>query len=218
VTDTPLPRGVKLCAILALVLGTCSGMNATSNALGLLQSGDPISRTAKPPETPEEERVLQAAEAVQLSHSRAVRPFKGARVASALLLSVATMFTLVIALRVLVPAGLNRRRLLRTLSTVTIATAVIRTVDGAMDFVVARKTAKPILELTRARMETDPATANSEEVARMFNDMAGTLAGWIPMATALMTLLVAGAFLGIGQYLRSQRVMGAFPPPSQDLS
>lgn len=213
-----LPAGVRLCAILALVLGTCSGMHATSNALTLLQGSEPVARTAKAPETPEQERLLEAAETLQSAHVRAVRPFRGARVLVALLLSVTTMFTLVIALRVLIPAGLSRRPLVRGLSTVMIATAFVRTVDGAMEFAIARKLSKPVMDLMRAQLMANPRGMDAEELLRAFNETVGAMPNLYANVTAFMTLLVAGAFLGIGQYLRSERVAAAFPPPSQDLT
>lgn len=213
-TVSPLPRSVRLCAILALVLGTCSGMNATSTALSLMQSAHVSTPRANG--TPEELHLDEAVQALQTAQQRALRPVRGARVAVALLLSVATMFTLVIALRLLIPAGLSRRPLVRGLSTVMIAAAILRTVDGAMDFVIARKTAKPALELMRAQLAAQPPEGvNVEDATRVLNEFSAQLPNVAAAMTALLTLLVAGAFLAIGQYLRSERVLSAFPPPPE---
>ena len=216
----PLPRSVRACAILALLLGTCSGMNATTTALTLMQ---PPSATAprpeKGPQSPEEERVLEALQTLHAAQTRAVRPFRGGRLATSMLLSVATMFTLVIALRLLVPAGLSRRPLVRSLSTVMMATAALRTVDGAFEFVIARNTARPALEVMRAQLALKPPEGtDAAAMTEIFNQLEPLIARAATTSSAIMTLFVAGALLGMGQYLRSARVMAAFPPPTEDAS
>jgi len=206
----PLPRSVLFCALLSLFLGTCTGMTSTGEAIALSQDSV-ATRVAEPDASPEEVRLGEAITGFQEARLRAIRPFRTWKQLTLWGLSLASMLTMVTALRVLVPAGLPRAALVRGLSTAAIGAAVLRTVDGAMEFVLARRLALPMSEVWQAQMALQLAGQDAQTMA-LAEQMKAQLPGAYSGFTAVLTLVVAGSFLAVGQYLGSERIRAAFAP------
>src|SRR5690606_30095476 len=91
----PLPTGVLICTLGALVLGTCSGMGATSQMLTLVDPASAVVRSTQETQTDAELAVDRALTELQIARERAGRPFRSLRLVTVLLLSLSTMFCLV---------------------------------------------------------------------------------------------------------------------------
>lgn len=209
----PLPRSVLFCALLSLVLGTCTGMTSTGEAMGLAQASAAPPVVAPEGASAEELRLGEAVAGFQEARIRAMRPFRPWKQLTLWGLSLASMLTMVTALRLLVPAGLPRAGLVRGLSGAAIGAAVLRTVDGAMEFVLARRLGAPMKEVWQAQMNLQLAGQDAQTLA-FAEQMKDALPGAFSGFTAVLTLLVAGSFLAMGQYLGSGRVRAAFAEPA----
>lgn len=211
-----LPTGVLICTLGALVLGTCSGMGATSQAITLLDPSAAVARPSQETLSNEEVAVERALTELQVARERAGRPFRSLRLFTVLGLSLSTMFCLVTALRLLFPAGLQRWPLIRVLSGAAILSAVLRTLDGAFEFALRSQLADPMRRLAEAQAAAMAATTaerppGTEDLLQQAAELVPRLGLWM---AGLSTFVVAGGFLAIGQFLRRDKVRAQFAPPS----
>jgi hypothetical protein len=110
------------------------------------------------------------------------------------------------AFRLLRPGRLPLESARRLTAQSAAAAAILRTVDGAQQAVVARRVAPQLANLIVAKLSpTDPQAAQALRMAAP-NFSVGSM--------VFLTVLVAGTFCGLWQYLRSKRVQEALIRPS----
>lgn len=190
----PLPRGLRFAAFVCLVLSAFTGFFALSECLGLSQLEDPrnaanFSLVGDP--------VLDAR--IAKAQISALEPLRESRALFLGALSVVCSLAFVSAGRLLRPDGLPLERMRRMLAGSTIAAALLRTIDGAQNAVVARRTGPVIAEALKTLPEFQGPTAAPLEI----------MAWLLPATTIGLTALIAGTFAVLGQYFQSERVRQA---------
>jgi hypothetical protein len=117
-------------------------------------------------------------------------------------LSVACAFTFIASSRLLRPDGLPLESMRRLLGGAAIATAVLRTMDGAQLAVVFRRTGQAMGEALGKAVTVPPELQDPAMLAWMKSFMPV----FMTTAAVLWTALVAGTFALLGQYFRSEGV------------
>jgi hypothetical protein len=204
-----LPRGIRIAAMVCLVLSGLTGLFSLTEALGLsrlseLKEAGP-SRFTLVGDPAVTERAFEA----QYS---ALEPMREARSLVLGALSVACAFAFVSAGRLLRPGGLSMERMRRMLGATAFAAAALRTIDGAQWAVVVRRTAQAMAEAMSTLPEfKDPALSAQ---------LQSTLPSILLVGTGFHTLLIAGTFALLGQYFHSERVRQAItardPSPDEE--
>jgi hypothetical protein len=193
-----MPRGIRAAAWLCLVLSCFTGMLSAIEATGLVHFDEYKQAHAERPNvfgSPEVSRRVQEAQFA------ALEPQRESRVLILGALSMTCAFAFVASARMLRPGGLSREGVRRMLGGTALATAALRTIDGAQWAVVVRRMSGVMAEAMVTLPEfKDPAAAEQVKA------LAPTL---LFFTTALQTAVVAGAFVLLGQYFRSQRVRDA---------
>lgn len=193
-----LPRGVHVAAVLCLILSGLTGMFAAVEATNLTHLSD--LREEAPPRMSALGDPVVIEKVVQAQIS-ALEPMREPRSLILGALAVACAFTFVAAGRILRPAGLPLEGMRRLLGGAAIAAAVLRTIDGAQWMVVVKRVGIVMAEALGTLPEFQhPTTAEQVKSTVPVLMSAGTLA---------QTIFVAGAFVLIGQYFRSDRVREA---------
>lgn len=197
-----LPRGIRFAAVLCLVLSGFTGFSALKHTLELRQLPelkDRANNIVRFSAEKEKDMILFARmDEAQLS---ALEPLRDSRTLLMGALSVACAFVFVSAGRVLQPGGLPLERVRRMLGAATIATALLRTIDGAQEAVVARRLGLALADI----LLTLPEFQGSPHAS----DLRATLPGLALVITVGMTAVIAGTFAVLGQYFRSERVREA---------
>ncbi len=152
-----------------------------------LRSLEPITL---PFDTMDPARSKAAAAAMLESRINALESMRGARVLTLLALTVASTLTFVGAFRLLRPAGAAREDVRRLLERTAVACAVLRTIDGAQMTVLAKKIGGA----------SDRVMASSD-LPGGYPD--GFMAAVLSATSIGMTVVVAGGFLGLSMYFRS---------------
>jgi hypothetical protein len=140
----------------------------------------------------------------------ALRGMRRSRVAVLTGQSLACALLFVTGLRLWRPLGISRAGMLKVGSATALACAVLRTVDGAQQAVVARRV---MAAATRVM-------ASSEEIATQAQDprvveLASRALGGLGIALSIgLTVLVAGGFAALAQYLRSDLGRRSLAPES----
>lgn len=190
-----LPRSIRLAAVLCLVLSGLTGLSAASEAMGLGQLSE--ARQAELPASPAfaDPKVLEQVVEAQLS---ALESMREPRALVLGVLSVACAFIFVSAARLLRPAGMPLESMRQVLGGAALVAAVLRTLDGAQWAAVLKQAAQ-VLVRAGSQLPGVDGMPMPPEVQALFPML---LTGLI----ALHTALVAGSFLLLGQYFRSERV------------
>ena len=132
----------------------------------------------------------QAARAKHAAHAQGLESMRGSRAVILFALTIACSLTFVAALRMLRPAGSARESARRLLVSTAIASAVLRTMDGAQMTAIAG----------RAGAAWDK-VMNGSDIPGGYPE---GLEQWLLSATTLVfTVLITGAFVGIATYFRS---------------
>lgn len=188
-----LPRGIRIAAVLCLIFSGLTGMSAVTEASSLAQFSDykeaVLSNAGRFGDRDSNEHVL-------LAQFSALEPMRDTRTALLGSLAVACAFVFVSAARMLRPGGMPREGMRRLLSGSAIAAAILRTIDGAQWMVVVDHMGAALVKGPFPSWQ-DP---TSIELIQRFGP-AMLAAGYIGM-----TAFIAGAFVLLGQYFRSERV------------
>jgi hypothetical protein len=204
-----LPRGIRFAALVCLVLSGLTGFSALKDTVVLGQLSelkDKANNVAR--FSQEKELVLVARlEEAQLT---ALEPLRDSRTLILGALSMACAFVFVSAGRVLKPGGLPLERVRQMLGGAAIIAALLRTIDGAQEAVVARRLWLALADilLTLPEFETAPHTA----------ELKASLPGIALVLSVGMTAVIAGTFALLGQYFRSQHVREAVLAQDGDLA
>lgn len=199
-----LPRSIRLAAVLCLVLSGLTGLSAASEAMGLGQLEE--ARQAELPSAPAlgDPQVLKKVMEAQLSALESMREPRALVLGA---LSVACAFIFVSAARLLRPAGMPLESMRQVLGGAALVAAVLRTVDGAQWAVVVKQAAQALMKAGSHLPGADgvPLTPQMQALFPML----------LTLLIALHTALVAGSFLLLGQYFRSERVRSAISAQDQ---
>ena len=175
-------------AIICMLVSGVSGAASVSAAVALSDRGL-RSAESLPRGTPTADLFARMAEA----HARASKPDRHARAALLVVLAISMFFTFVCAGRVLRPAGLPREGIRRLLCGAALASAILRTVDGAADAAVALRFARFAAQLIPPGSGQSPPDS--------------VLTPTLTVGTSIVqTVLVAGTLAIVAQYFRSARV------------
>jgi hypothetical protein len=191
-----LPRGLRFAAGVCLMLSGLTGLFALSEAMNLGRLSE--LKEARPPSLslPGNDPVISARTLeAQLSALEDMRESR-ALVLGALALTCALSF--VSAGRLLRPGGLPLGRMRRLLGGATLASAILRTIDGAQMTVVARRAGQAMASAMGSLPELQDPTVAAQVKSLMPSFMAGTM--------VLQTAFIAGTFALLAQYFRSERI------------
>ncbi|WP_224365492.1 hypothetical protein [Hyalangium versicolor] len=188
-----LPRGIRIAAVLSLILAGLTGMSSVTEASSLSQFSEykeaVLANAGRFGDREANEHVLHA----QFS---ALEPMREPRIFLLGTLAVVCAFVFVAGARMLRPGGLPREGMRRLLGGAAIVAAILRTIEGAQWMVVVNQMSAALVKGPFPSWQ-DPA---SIELIQRFAP-AMLAAGYIGM-----TALVAGGFVLLGQYFRSERV------------
>jgi hypothetical protein len=188
--------------MLCLVLSSLTGFSAFKHALELSQISELKNRANNIVRFPtEKEKDLILFARIDEAQLSALEPLRDSRTLIMGALSVACAFVFVSAGRVLQPGGLSLERVRRMLGGANIAAALLRTIDGAQEAVVAKR-----LGLALANILLDLPEIQSAPHA---SNLKATLPVLALVITVGMTVVIAGTFAVLGQYFRSERVREA---------
>lgn len=193
---TPLPRPVRLGAWAALILGATVGMGA-AQGVGMLFELEALRAAPTPKMSPmfgDEKLLRDVTEAMTRTQAQALEDMQVSRGLILFALSMTSALTFVSALRLLRPAGVAREGVRRLLGGATLASAVLRTLDGAQ------------LAAVSKRMGT-----SADRVFAASKSLPGEYPEGFAMilsvgATTFFTLVVVGAFLALSRHFRSSKV------------
>ncbi len=197
-TPSPLPGALRLALLLAVALGGLVSFGAARDVSMALAVDAPAPMEGSEATLPGLGLSPEAQRAVWLAMISGLRgalaSMSSSRIVIAMLLSSAASLVFVLALRLrwssqgprLIVAGLFGR--------VAIAAAVLRTLDGAQQLVIARTTAEEIGKAL-VREAVPEAQALAEMVVTAYSALT---IGW--------TVLVVGLFVGLSRYVTSERV------------
>jgi hypothetical protein len=188
-----LPRGIRIAAVLCLVLSGLTGMSAVTEASSLTQFSEykdaVLSNAGRFGDRESNEHVL-------LAQFSALEPMREPRTFLLGTLAVVCAFVFVAAGRMLRPGGLPREGMRRLLGGAAILAAILRTIDGAQWMVVVDRMSAALVK-GPFPPEQDATSIELIQSVGPFVLSAGYIA---------VTAFVAGAFILLGQYFRSERV------------
>ena len=202
-----LPRGVRVAALICFVLASLTLFRSLQDLVLLTHLEDvrawldtpAASRPAAFSTDPELER--RAMEA-QLS---ALEPMRGPRALTLVALAGACFLCIGAAGHLLRRAGpLPREGMRQLLGRAALVAAFLRTVDGAQLTVVWQRMGQVGAEL----VDRVPAVAQLKDPA-LVQQLQDSLPSFFAAAAIVHTVLVAGGFLALAQYFRSERVRAA---------
>lgn len=196
-TTSALPGSVRLSAWVALVVAGVMGLWA-SHGVGLLFELERLETTPSSGLTtfsahPEQAKAL--AGAALRAQARVLESMRISRAVILFALSVACALTFVSALRLLRPAGLSREGVRRLLASAATGVAVLRTLDGAQDAVVARASAQAM-----GKYLTDHPDPNVPA------ELAAVLPQLAVGVSAAVTFVLVGTLLVISHHFKSEKV------------
>lgn len=192
---------LAVCLTMSAVVGSLSFREAAMLVGGLDQAELSIPADATATQRELAEKAWEA-------QRGALRGMRGSRTFVLTGLSLASALLFVTGLRLWRPLGVSRAGMLKLGSAAAVACAVLRTVDGAQQAVVAR----------RVMAVASQVMATSEEMAAQTQDpvaveLASRALGGLGIALSVMlTVVVAGTFAALGQYFRSDVGRRSFAP------
>ncbi len=195
-----LPRGIRLAALVCLILSGLSGFSALKETLELghlSELRDEASNLARFSKDKDLVVLARLSEA-QLA---AREPMHESRSLVLSGLSLACAFMFVTAGRMLRPGGLPLERVRRLLGGSAIAAALLRTIDGAQSAVIGRSVGAAAIDI----LATLPEFQKPEAIAQLKAGLPGLAAAF----AMILTAIIAGTFALLGQYFRSERVRDA---------
>ncbi len=198
-----MPRRIRHLAILAAVLASLVGTLSATEALGLStleQQREAAAESAMRFSFMADPAVTEALTRAQVS---ALSGMKGPRALVLGLLAVSCLFAFAAAVRLVRSGELPLEGLRRILSGSLLASALLRTIDGAMMAAVAQRMGRAAAPLI---LEAHPDAAQFEGGA---DALAETVPTMMLLGVAGTTALIAGGFLLLAQYFRSDRVKEA---------
>ncbi len=188
-----LPRGIHLAAVLSLLLSGLIGMSTVMELSRLAQLSEYKEAILSAPGAQGDNALNVNLLLAQFSAESSMREPRSFLLGS---LAVVCAFVFVAAARILRPGGLPREGMRRLLSWASILAAVLRTIDGAQFQVV--------IDQMGAALVKGPFPpqwpAEQIEVIKLYGP---TVLTWLYQG---MTAFVAGSFVLLGQYFRSERV------------
>lgn len=197
-TSPALPWHLRLAAWACLVFSGLVGLGASGDLARLFT----LSAETTPPVPPAAQVDPVLFERMWTLQRQALESMQGTR---ALLMSALVAFSglsLVGAARMLWPAGMSREAVRRLLANTLLVVGVLRTIDGAQQASITRKVGAALADFHPAA-----SAAMDKEVVAFFQRYMPTVflafsIGW--------TVLMAGSFVVLSQYLGSQRVRQLF--------
>ena len=198
-----MPLGIRNAAIVCLVLSALCGLFAAQHAVMLLQLDELRHRPAtklkgwplQGGDQQLEAALAQGEEQGQIAIASALESMRELRALTLIGLAAACALSFVGASRMLRPFGLPREGVRRLIAGAALAAGILRTIDGAQLAVVAKRQG---IALGNA-FKSLPAASDAARLAPLFPKLS-------LIAAVLQTLVVAGAFLLVSQFFRSERV------------
>lgn len=186
-----LPREFRVAVWIAVIVGGLVGFGASSGAMTAISPPD-LADVLKTTATVSDPLVRQMTEVAVRTEYEMSQSLRGPRASVLLLLSMVCGLVVVSGMRLLYPAGVPRGGMRRITGGALILAGVLRTVEGAIQLVVARRTAAALskVDLPNQIPDVDPASLVS-------GMMVTITVGW--------TVVIVGALVGVAQYLRSER-------------
>jgi hypothetical protein len=188
-----LPRGIRIAAVLSLILAGMTGMASLTEASRLTEFSEykeaMLDNAGRFGDRESNEHLLHA----QFS---ALEPMREPRIFLLATLAVVCAFVFVAAARMLRPGGLPREGMRRLLGGAAILAAILRTIEGAQWMVVVDHMSSA---LVKGPFPAWQDAATIELIQRFAPTVLA--AGYIGM-----TAVIAGGFILLGQYFRSERV------------
>jgi hypothetical protein len=187
-----MPRSVQNVAILCLIVSGLCGVMAGGETMQLFQL-----QTMKnePPQWGLDPEVDASIAKATEKGVQALEGMRDVRLLTLVLLSIACALAFVGSTRILRPFGLPREGVRKLLVGSALAAALLRTLDGAQLLVVARKESAFLGTALAALKQYQP-----------YPSLASWVSAFLPLAAAAQTALVAGAFVLVSQYFRSEKV------------
>ncbi|MGZ3459609.1 MAG: hypothetical protein ACXU86_14035, partial [Archangium sp.] len=201
-----LPRGIRFAAFICLVLAAFTGFFALSGCLELGQ----LTELREATNAPRFSIMGDPAVDARISEARfaALESMREPRSLVLGALSMACALLFVSAGRMLRPGGLALERVRRVLGGSAITVALLRTIDGAQDAVVARRVGPLLAEAMKSLPEFRGVDAAHLQL----------LPWLISASTMALTAFVAGTFALLGQYFRSEHVRQAISTQDGELA
>lgn len=188
-----LPTGYRWALVAAVVVGFQVALAAAFDVQATLNVDEPVSLSGQEAGltglglTPQAQREVFLASAS--GYQAAVKGMGGWRIATSLLLSIAAGLVFFLGMRMRVSPA-HRAALAVELGRAAIATAVLRTIDGAENLVVARAVSE----------ETSRAIAKA---GAAFPTEVDLMTAGVSFASGAWTLLMVSVFVALGTYFRS---------------
>ncbi|MCI0571255.1 MAG: hypothetical protein L0Y66_10920 [Myxococcaceae bacterium] len=203
-----LPGGIRLAAVVAAVLAGCVWLKASWELTDVLVTER---ERINAPVSQAEQVLLDAATKFNGERDQVLGPSREVRALVLGALSLTCGLVLTAALLLLRPGVMPRAGLGRMLSRMAIVTALLRAADGAQSFALDRGLREAYARLAEANL--DFVTRLLELSAPMPPDeRAAFVARAVGISTwggLVMTVLVAGGLLALGQFFGSTRVREA---------
>ncbi len=192
-----LPRGLRLAALVCLILSGLSGFSSLKETLELSQLSELRDEASNLARFSKDKDLIVLA---RLSEAQlaAREPLRESRSLVLGALSLACAFMFVCSGRLLRPAGLPLERIRRLLGGSAIIAALLRTIDGAQSAVIGRSVGAAAVDI----LGTLPEFQKPEALAQLKAGLPGLSAAFAMVLTAI----IAGTFALLGQYFRSERV------------
>ena len=188
---SPLPVRVRRITLAVIALSGLVG-SAAAQHIGQVVELEGF-RSLKPPISEfwaQNKAAIGAAQAKHQAHAASLESMRISRGLILLALTITCSLTFVAALRILRPGGTAREGARRLLASTAIASAVLRTMDGAQMTAIAG----------RAGAAWDKVMGNADVPGGYPQGMEQTL---LSATTIGFTVLIAGAFVGVATYFRS---------------
>jgi hypothetical protein len=188
-----LPRGIHIAAVLSLLLGGVIGMSTVMELSRLAQLSEYKDAILTGPGAQTENALNVQLLLAQFNAEGSMREPRSFLLGA---LAVACAFVFVAAARILRPGGLPREGMRRLLSWASLLAAVLRTIDGAQFQVVLDRMGAALVK------GPFPSQWPAEQV-EVIQQYGPTVLTWFYQG---VTAVVAGSFVLLGQYFRSERV------------
>lgn len=188
----PLPAPLRRAAFLCLVVSAAAGYASLNEAMRLEALPSEAQQQQEVSALPVEPEMRPFVEAAMKAHILGLSSMKTSRQWILGGLWVATLLSLVGSMRLFRPARFPRDKAVQILGRSTFAAALLRVIDGAQMTAVAQR-------MGNAAAPFAPAQWNLEAMPT------DTLAHSFMVFSAALTFLVAGLFLALSMYFRSEK-------------